>query len=141
MSPPSAPKTPTLPRQLHALSVLSRSVRGVGDRTPRGCSAPRSPCCCEPSPAVSLLPRLLAALALLAFVCTRRRLLVLLNRFANSVKLARFALDVDKRSSVWLRCSGEAFAVSVPSPDPLVPAGCGAESMLLGSSPIPANCG
>ena len=94
---PPSPKTPTLPRQLQAFSVLSRSVRGVGDRSPRG---PRSPCCCEPSPAVSLLPRLLAPLALLAFVWTKSRLLVLLSRFVNSVKLPRFALEVDMRFSV-----------------------------------------
>lgn len=94
---PPSPKTPTLPRQLHGFSVLSRSARGVGDLSPRG---PRSPWCCEPSPAVSVLPRLLAPLVLLALVCTRRRLLVLLSRLVNSVKLPRFALDVERRCSV-----------------------------------------
>jgi hypothetical protein len=78
---------------------------------------------------------------LLAFVCTRRRLLVLLNRFVKSVKLARFALDDDKRFSVWLRCNGEGLAISIPSPDPWFPAGCGAGSKLLGTGPIPANWG
>jgi hypothetical protein len=60
---------------------------------------------------VSLLPLLLALL----FVCTRSRLLVLLNRLAISVKLSRFALEVDARFSVALRCKGDAVAVRLPS--------------------------
>jgi hypothetical protein len=48
--------------------------------------------------------RLLVALMLLALVCTRSRLLVLLRRLVNSVKLRRFTLDVDWRFSVALRC-------------------------------------
>lgn len=85
---------------------------------------------------MSLLPRLLAALALLAFVCTRSRLLVLLSRLVNSVKLPRFALAVDSRLSVWFRCRGGALAGRAPSSEALPPAGW----LGLGGT-MPASCG
>jgi hypothetical protein len=66
---------------------------------------------------------------------------VLLNRLVNSVKLPRFALDVENRFSVALRCNGEAVAVRVPSSDTFPPADCDGESMLLGTGTIPASCG
>lgn len=109
--------------------------------------------CCE---SVSLLR--LDALMLLALVCTRSRLLlVLLRRLVNSVKLSRLTLDADCRFSVALRCSDVAVAVTVvvaaawlllllllpaPSSEVFFPEGRGDMPETLGDvGMIPTRCG
>jgi hypothetical protein len=52
-----------------------------------------------------LLARLLAGP--LAFVCMRSKLLVLLSRLVNSLKLRRLALDADCRCSIEPRCTAD----------------------------------
>jgi hypothetical protein len=66
-----------------------------------------------------LLARLL--LAPLAFVCISSKLLVLLSRLVNSVKLSRLALDADCRFSVelelrWTADGDPGVKLNVPGP-------------------------
>jgi len=72
---------------------------------------------------MSLLLALLLA-GPLAFVCMRSKLLVLLSRLVNSVKLSRLALDTDCRFSAelrWCRADGDPGVKlnPVPSSDSL----------------------
>lgn len=84
--------------------------------------------------------RLLVALTLLALVCTRSKLLVLLRRFVNSVKLRRFTLDVDWRFSGTLRCTDAAVVTSLSSSG-VFPEGRGNVAKMSGDMVMPARCG
>jgi len=90
--PPSDPKTPTLPLHPHLLSRASRSAM-FDAPPPRRLTELRWPLRSSSTPNSELVRRLPSRPELeLAFVWTRSRLLVELNRFANSVKLRRLTL-------------------------------------------------
>lgn len=93
--PPSGDTTPTLPRQPHFCSSLSRCRGRPLPRSVRFVRGIEVEC-----RSTSLLPRLLVALA---FVCTSNKLLVLESLFVISLKLRRFVLEVEARLSVLVR--------------------------------------
>lgn len=66
---------------------------------------------------------------------------MLLRRLVNSVRLIRFALDVDRRFSAVLRCKAEAVAISNPSSGDFARVDGEGEAVRPASGTIPASWG